>query len=271
MEVNMRKKGSKSNKEKIFSAVISFGIIFALGYGIYSVSSSVNKSDDGNNIVNLNETGAENVALKTEDVTDYPDTLQITPVNTADEASTQKAEEANAGVKTVEENIETDLDKEQTEAAVTQSKAVESNSASVYSFSENDSLMWPVYGDVILKYSMDTTIYFKTLGVYKCNPAINIAADAGTNVGVAADGVVESVAVSEETGTTVAVAIGDGYVTTYGLLSDVVVKAGDKVVCGQLLGKVAQPSAYYEKEGANLYFMLTKDGEPVDPTEYLAE
>ena len=90
--------------------------------------------------------------------------------------------------------------------------------------------MWPVTGDIVLKYSMDTTIYFKTLGMYKCNPAVSIAAEAGTNVGVAADGVVESVTYSEETGNTVAVAIGDGYVTTYGLIDNVVVKKGDTVV-----------------------------------------
>lgn len=267
----MRKKGSKSNKEKIFSAVISFGIIFALGFGIYSVASGVNKSGDENNIVNLNETGAENVALKTEDVTEYPDTLEITPQKAAGEDDDiQEAEAANAGARIAEENIETDFDVNEAES-VTIVDAVESNSSSVYSFSDADTLVWPVYGEVVLKYSMDTTIYFKSLGVYKCNPAVNIAADVGTNVGVAASGVVESVEVSEETGTTVAVAIGDGYVTTYGLLSDVVVKAGDSVVQGQLLGKVAQPSAYYAKEGANLYFMLTKDGEPLDPTEYFVE
>lgn len=131
--------------------------------------------------------------------------------------------------------------------------------------------MWPVTGDIVLKYSMDTTIYFKTLGMYKCNPAVNIAAEAGTNVGVAADGVVESVTYSEETGNTVAVAIGNGYVTTYGLIDNVVVKKGDTVVAGQLLGTVSDPTAYYVEEGPNLYFMLTKDGEPADPAAYFED
>ena len=88
---------------------------------------------------------------------------------------------------------------------------------------------------------------------------------------LAADGVVESVTYSEETGNTVAVAIGDGYVTTYGLIDNVVVKKGDTVVAGQLLGTVSDPTAYYVEEGPNLYFMLTKDGEPVDPAAYFED
>ena len=122
-----------------------------------------------------------------------------------------------------------------------------------------------------LKYSMDSTIYFPTLGVYKCNPAISIKAEKGTNVGVAASGVVKNVSINEETGTTVDIAIGDGYVTTYGLLDNIVVKAGDKVTRGQLLGTVSQPTAYYTTEGANLYFKVTKDGESVDPVELFEE
>ena len=123
----------------------------------------------------------------------------------------------------------------------------------------------PVQGDIVLKYSMDSTIFFESLNVYKCNPAISIASDVGTSVAAAASGIVQSVEVNEETGTTLTVAIGDGYETTYGLLDEVTVKAGDSIAAGQYLGTVASPTAYYVKEGSNLYFKLTKDGVPVDP------
>lgn len=234
----MKDSGFKLNKEKVFGTIISFAIILTLGYGIYSVAVNSGRKENQENIVNLNESGQDNVALRTEDVTqEYSDILQV-PEKTdgSDDAEAAKA-----------------------------------NPAAAYSFDESDTLMWPVTGDIVLKYSMDTTIYFKTLGMYKCNPAVSIAAEAGTNVGVAADGVVESVTYSEETGNTVAVAIGDGYVTTYGLIDNVVVKKGDTVVAGQLLGTVSDPTAYYVEEGPNLYFMLTKDGEPVDPAAYFED
>ena len=276
----MKDSGFKLNKEKVFGTIISFAIILTLGYGIYSVNSG--RKENQENIVNLNESGQDNVALRTEDVTqEYSDILQV-PEKTD---GSDDAEAANAGAKAeglsaAQENITTgkeaqgtdtaeeSQESQEAQAAKTSAKA---NPAAAYSFDESDTLMWPVTGDIVLKYSMDTTIYFKTLGMYKCNPAVSIAAEAGTNVGVAADGVVESVTYSEETGNTVAVAIGDGYVTTYGLIDNVVVKKGDTVVAGQLLGTVSDPTAYYVEEGPNLYFMLTKDGEPVDPAAYFED
>ena len=263
----MKDSGFKLNKEKVFGTIISFAIILTLGYGIYSVAVNSGRKENQENIVNLNESGQDNVALRTEDVTqEYSDILQV-PEKTD---GSDDAEAANAGAKAeglsaAQENITTG---KEAQAAKTSAKA---NPAAAYSFDESDTLMWPVTGDIVLKYSMDTTIYFKTLGMYKCNPAVSIAAEAGTNVGVAADGVVESVTYSEETGNTVAVAIGDGYVTTYGLIDNVVVKKGDTVVAGQLLGTVSDPTAYYVEEGPNLYFMLTKDGEPVDPAAYFED
>lgn len=268
----MKGSGLKLNKEKIFGTIISLGIILTLGYGIYSVATSQNKAENQENIVNLNETQGDNVALRTEDVTEeYSDILTV-PSKESEEAEAANTGATAKGFTASEENIKTEKEEEQEEtqeqAAQTSAK---SNPAAGYFFSEADTMMWPVSGDVILKYSMDTTIYFKTLGVYKCNPAMSIAAEVGSNVGVAADGVVESVTVSEETGNTVSVAIGGGYITTYGLLDNVVVKEGDTVVRGQLLGNVANPTAYYTEEGANLYFMLTKDGEPVNPAEFMED
>ena len=262
----MKDSGFKLNKEKVFGTIISFAIILTLGYGIYSVAVNSGRKENQENIVNLNESGQDNVALRTEDVTqEYSDILQVPEkADGSDDAEAANAGAKAEGLSAAQENITTGKEAQGTDTA-------EANPAAAYSFDESDTLMWPVTGDIVLKYSMDTTIYFKTLGMYKCNPAVSIAAEAGTNVGVAADGVVESVTYSEETGNTVAVAIGDGYVTTYGLIDNVVVKKGDTVVAGQLLGTVSDPTAYYVEEGPNLYFMLTKDGEPVDPAAYFED
>ena len=59
-----------ASKTKIVSIVISLGIIATLIIGVISVVRSVNSNrNNENNIVNLNET-QEDVAIKTEDVTD---------------------------------------------------------------------------------------------------------------------------------------------------------------------------------------------------------
>ncbi len=284
----------KSRREKIFAVIMPLAIVCALSYGVYSVVNST-KNTKENNIVNLNDTQDGNVALKTEDVTDaiMPDSdiNDVTNAELANASATKDNSLENTDSKDENEkqeikqnnddNLENDVAREEplTQAiagVVAQGQAVSGVNSDIdiadgYTFSEADSLLWPVSGDVILKYSMDSTIFFPTLGVYKCNPAISIKADEGTNVGVSASGVVKSVTVSEETGTTVDVAIGNGYETTYGLLDNVVVRSGDKVTKGQLLGTVSAPTAYYTKEGANLYFKVTKDGVSVDPMELLAE
>ena len=287
----------KSRREKIFAIIMPLAIVCALSYGVYSVVNST-KNTKENNIVNLNDTEDGSVALKTEDVTDtvMPDSdiNDVTNAELANASATKdnssektegKSENENQDIKQNisynNDSLENDVAQEEpsTQAiagVVAEGQAVSGvNSdidiASAYTFSEADSLLWPVSGDIVLKYSMDSTIFFPTLGVYKCNPAISIKADEATNVGVAASGVVKSVTVNEETGTTVDVAIGNGYETTYGLLDNVVVRSGDKVTKGQLLGTVSAPTAYYTKEGANLYFKVTKDGVSVDPMELLAE
>lgn len=136
-------------------------------------------------------------------------------------------------------------------------------------FSEDTKLAWPIAGDVLLNYSMDKTIYFQTLQQYKYNPSIVIGAAQGTSVASAADGIVKSIYKDPQTGTTVLMSLGDGYELAYGQLTDVMVEEGDFVESGAFIGKVAAPTKYYTVEGTNVYFKMTKDGEPVNPMNYL--
>ena len=73
-------KGRK-NTVRIVSVVISLGVIAALIVGAVSVIRSINAGRGNNNIVNLNET-EENVAIKTEDVTEKIDELVKTAIET---------------------------------------------------------------------------------------------------------------------------------------------------------------------------------------------
>lgn len=136
-------------------------------------------------------------------------------------------------------------------------------------FSEDSVLEWPLAGNVLLNYSMDKTIYFPTLQQYKYNPSIVIAAAQGTSVACAADGVVKSIYEDPQTGTSLVMNLGNGYELTYGQLEDVLVEEGDLVEAGVFLGTVAAPTKYYTAEGTNVYFKMTKDGEPVNPLDYL--
>ena len=136
-------------------------------------------------------------------------------------------------------------------------------------FPEDNVMTWPIDGNVILSYSMDETIYFPTLEQYKYNSALVIAGEVGEEVLAADDGEVTSITQDSQTGLTVRMNLGDGYEAIYGQLKDVTVSEGERVLEGEFIGNLSEPTKYYSVEGCNLYFQLLKDGSPVNPLEYL--
>ena len=159
-------------------------------------------------------------------------------------------------------------EKEAVEQAVAESVA-EANAQAAETFGEETKMVWPVKGDILKEYSMDKTIYFETLDQYKCNPALFIKADVNQEVTAAFSGTVESVQEDSVNGMVVTVDMGNGYKVFYGQMKDLEVEEGGPVVKGQAIGNVAQPTKYFSEEGSHLYFGMTKDGEPVDPMNYL--
>lgn len=138
-------------------------------------------------------------------------------------------------------------------------------------FSENTdiSMQWPVEGEVILPFSMDQSIYFKTLAQYQYNPAMIIGVAEGTEVLSAVDGTVIAVDKCNEFGHYVVMDAGNGFEITYGQLFDISTEVGEQLETGERIGKVAYPTRNYVEEGENLYFKVTKNGEFVDPNLYL--
>lgn len=126
-------------------------------------------------------------------------------------------------------------------------------------------LLWPLEGELVMPYSMDTTVYYKTLDMYKCSPGIMIEAEEGNSVFSAYEGIVESVKDTKEYGTEVIVNLGNGYKAIYGQLMNIAVKPGDEVAKATIIGQVAPVSDYFRKEGTNLFFEVTKNDKPVNP------
>ena len=205
------------------------------------------------------------------------------------EESEKSTEEAEVNGATLENEIEEDpaslvkesteeetdkegtLDEEEIEDAGSSNVEVslENTISPTVNFTDNDTLTWPVAGNVILDYSMDSSIYFPTLKQYKYNPALVIGAEVGSQVLSAAKGIVETVEIDDETGTTITMDIGNDYELIYGQLKEVAVSEGDVVETGSLIGYISEPTKYYCEEGSNLFFEMKKNGEPVDPFLYL--
>lgn len=295
VEADMRNQKMVINKEKCILGGIMAVALLSVGIGLASVlSDSKSNSYNKENVIDLNEgiagntDGSEGQEDEQEDGEDGQESLVSLGNEARNAGGSGNAGGRNTGNELYGEDDRTGMTgnagttggnslagdegegtEDSEEMPVAAGVAIDPLEG--YTFGENSVLMWPIAGNIVMNYSMDSTILHKTLGTYKTNPAINISAEVGTNVGAAASGIVQSIYDSEETGTTMVIAVGSGYVTTYGLLDNLAVEEGDSVTAGQVIGTVGAPTAYYVEEGPNVYFAVSKDGTPVDPTEYLAE
>lgn len=166
---------------------------------------------------------------------------------------------------------ESTSDNENDSDGTTAEETQTTGSRAISGFDGKSELLWPVDGSILMNYSMDKTVYFKTLDQYKYNPAVIFSAEVGDQVIAATTGVVKSIDKTAQTGTTVTVDIGNGYELIYGQLKEVPVKTGQSVTAKTTLGYVSEPTKYYSAEDSNVYFEMRKNGQPVNPIEFLVE
>ena len=203
----------------------------------------------------------EEEANGTSENSDTNDNSNIQDSNVSENSSDS---ESNENTETT--NVESAVSDEIGETTDVSASAV---NLPVVNFSEDTLMEWPVNGNILLDYSMDQTTYFPTLDQYKLSPAISVGAVEGAPVVAAVNGTVYSVEQNAQTGTTLTMELGNGYQAVYGQLTDLTVSEGDTVKKGTTIGYIAQPTKYYSTEGTNLYFAMRKNGEPIDPIEYL--
>lgn len=128
----------------------------------------------------------------------------------------------------------------------------------------------PLEGDVVAAFSMDQLLYNETLEDWRTHDGVDIAAAEGSTIMAAAAGTVVAVDDDVLMGTTVVIEHADGYHTLYAnLQSPPVVKAGDTVSAGQMIGTVGTSAAAEAAQGPHLHFSVTQSGEPVDPQQFL--
>lgn len=129
----------------------------------------------------------------------------------------------------------------------------------------------PLSGDVVAAFSVDALTYNSTLDDWRTHDGVDIAAAAGTHVLAASAGTVLSVSADDLLGTTVVLGHSGGYQTTYAnLQTSPTVQEGDTVSAGQVIGAVGDTSITEAAEGPHLHFSVTKDGDAVDPSDYLS-
>lgn len=182
----------------------------------------------------------------------------------------------------VEEVVDEDMEEEIDDTAAqeqigNETHVVDENIEGAYNyFSEFDAdkekMEWPLVGEIVMPFSPDKLVYDKTLEQYRTNSNICIAAPIGTQIKSTSSGVVVQVDSTREYGNRVMIDHGNGWTTTYSQLQDnVLVKLGDVVEKGQVIGGVDSPSIYSVLLGNHLNFVVKKDSVAVNPETVLME
>ena len=129
----------------------------------------------------------------------------------------------------------------------------------------------PLSGETVASYAMDCLSYNPTTRDWRVHNGVDIAAEEGTPVCAAADGVVYTTYEDEAMGTTVVIRHDGGYVTMYASLdADVTVLAGDTVELGQTIGYVGSSALLESAIGDHVHFCVTVDDESMDPADFFA-
>lgn len=192
---------------------------------------------------------------------------RVTPVPAATAAPTEEPvkEEEFAEVSEQKEDEQAEAERKAKVKKAAKKQAAAVSAKLKKTFSAERGLLWPVKGKVLMKYSMDKTVYYKTLAQYRYNPGMLIAADEGTKVKAAADGTVTEVAKDDDYGTVIKMDLGSSYTVTYGQVEGVKVKKGDTVKEGDVIATIAEPTKYFGDEGPHLYLQVNQKKDTVDP------
>lgn len=284
----MRRKKNNRNKERIIMISASAFVLTALTMAGVYVREQSKENDEYR--VDLSELDSQSVADKTEEIAQNlgvnaedlivaddldadPDFWEVDSHGVDAQLAVGTNEKVTADEAGEENNTNADNAQGDVAAGDISEEGVEAGAESVvmanYNFPNQMRMEWPLYGNLIMNYSMDKTIYFETLGQYRYNPALIIDAEVGATVSSCANGVVKEVYSSTELGNVIVLDIGEGYELTFGQMDNIAVAAGDVVETGTVLGTVAEPSVYYTNEGSNLYLKMTKDGVAVNPMDVL--
>lgn len=234
-----------SNKKVYLSICACLLAVYALLIAGITSASNKNKVND-------------NVGDNYNNVADGSDLFKTTPSPAAPEISKAAENDKNVSSSNTDVTEEQVSDKQQ--APEKDDKKVD--------FQKEKGIMMPINGKVLMKYSIDHTIYNKTLCQYMTNDGILLDSSIGGSVLACCDGVVKNVYNDARLGKCVDIVAGD-YTFTYGQLQSADVAMGDLVKEGSLIGAVGEPSKYYAKEGTHLFFRVKNGEGSVNPETLL--
>ncbi len=130
---------------------------------------------------------------------------------------------------------------------------------------KNDRIITPLHGRITSRYGYRTN---PISGKYGLHTGLDIAADEGTGIVAAYNGVVRDTGYGEKKGNFVLMEHSDGTQTLYCHCSEVLVTEGSVIRAGELIALVGNTGW---STGPHLHFEIHIDGSSVDPLDYIKE
>ena len=189
-------------------------------------------------------------------------TNEIESVSSIFSKSIEEVNEKNEEILT-EENDENDDNEEiQSIQAEANEVKVEPKKELIFAF--------PVDGEVVKNFAMENLQYSTTLEEWTTHQGIDIKADRTTVVKAAEEGTITAIKNDPRFGLTVIIEHQDGFKTVYSnLLTTEFVTEDEKVEKGQSIGTVGNSAVFEIADEPHLHFEMLKNGEYIDPTNYL--
>ncbi len=133
------------------------------------------------------------------------------------------------------------------------------------SLGKNQKITTPLHGRITSRYGYRTN---PISGKYGLHTGVDIAADEGTGIVAAYNGVVKDTGYGEKKGNFVLMEHTDGTQTLYCHCSEVLVTEGSVIRAGELIALVGNTGW---STGPHLHFEIRIDGSSVDPLNYIKE
>jgi len=128
----------------------------------------------------------------------------------------------------------------------------------------------PVEGNISKEFAKDSLVYSETLKEWTTHLGIDILAERATVVKSSADGIVKYIKNDPRYGLSIIIEHSNGFQTIYAnLLTTDFVSEGEEVKAGQTIGTVGDSSVYEVVDESHLHFEILKDGENVNPIDYI--
>lgn len=129
----------------------------------------------------------------------------------------------------------------------------------------------PVVGEIGIGFEDTLPVYHATDNHWRTHEWVNYMASAGTKVSCVFDGKVTVVEKNSYYGTSVEIDHGNGFTTVYKLLDNVSLEVGDTIKQGDVIGEISGTALAEIKEGTHLHFALKKDGQLINPMDFMLE